>query len=204
MSDIKLSVIIPVYNQEVLLLRALESIPRRDDIEVIVIDDGSTDDTWDYLMRYRDHNPYVNLICLYNPQNKGVAHTVNRGYDIASGEYVVLLGSDDYFITETLDEQIYALDGTDLIYFNLEVNSGEIWRVMPENKRSLCGSVKFIRREFVGNTRWQDGKRQGEDWDFYNALLAKEPTERFTDIVVKHYNYPRKGSLTDLALRGKG
>jgi glycosyltransferase involved in cell wall biosynthesis len=41
----KVSVIIPVYNQEVLVLKALDSIPTRDDIEIIVIDDGSTDDT---------------------------------------------------------------------------------------------------------------------------------------------------------------
>ena len=45
MSDIKVTVIVPVYNQESLIKRALESIPKRDDIEVIAIDDGSIDDT---------------------------------------------------------------------------------------------------------------------------------------------------------------
>ena len=42
---IKLSVVIPVYNQEDLIVRAIESVPKRDDVEIIVVDDGSTDNT---------------------------------------------------------------------------------------------------------------------------------------------------------------
>lgn len=53
----KVSVIIPVYNQEVLVLKALDSIPTRDDIEIIVIDDGSTDDTWTKIWNYTMEHP---------------------------------------------------------------------------------------------------------------------------------------------------
>ena len=49
--DKLLTIIIPVYNQETLVIRALESVPKRDDIEVIVIDDGSTDNTWNNLLK---------------------------------------------------------------------------------------------------------------------------------------------------------
>lgn len=202
-NKIKVSVIIPVYNQEKLVIRALDSIPKRDDIEIIVIDDGSTDNTWNNLLNYRNNYlDFFNLILLYNEKNKGVAHTVNKGYDNANGEYIVLLGSDDYFYTDKFEEALKELDGTDLVYFNLQINNGDIFRLTPESKNGFCGSVKFMRKDFIGDTRCPD-KRAGEDYDFYQELLKKNPTEKFTDITVKHYNFPRENSLFDLMVKGK-
>ena len=204
MNEIKVSVIIPVYNQEDLVLKAIESIPKRNDIEIIVIDDGSEDNTWNNLIKYRNEYPDMfNLILLYNEQNKGVAYTVNKGYDNAKGEYVVLLGSDDYFIKNKFIEAIDKLDGTDLVYFNLEINSGEVWKLKPENKETYCGSVKFMRRDFIGDIRCPEEKRAGEDYYFYQDLLKKKPTEKFTNITVKHYNFPRENSLSYLAVKGE-
>lgn len=74
MNEIKISVIIPVYNQQDLVIKAIDSIPKRDDIEIIVIDDGSIDNTWNNLLEYRNKHPEIlNLILLYNEGNKGVA-----------------------------------------------------------------------------------------------------------------------------------
>ena len=165
MNDIKCTVIIPVYNQEKLIIKAIESIPRRSDIEIIVIDDGSTDRTWDNLLKYLKNDDRFNFVLLYNEENMGVAYTVNKGYDNANGEYVVLLGSDDYFYTDKFEQALKELDGTDLIYFNLQVNNGEIWTLTPENKSILCGSVKFMRKEFIGDTRCNIEKRVAEDYE---------------------------------------
>lgn len=197
----KVSVVIPVYNQESLIERAIRSIPLRDDIEIIVVDDGSTDDTWNKLVTIGIELNDPNFIVLHNRRNMGVGYTVNRGLDIADGEYIVLLGSDDYFYTDEFLKAMEQLDGTDLVYFDLKVNDGSIFKLTEESKRNLCGSTKFMRKEFVGDTRNPD-IRQGEDWYFYDELLKKNPTERFTNLVVKHYNYPRKGSLTDIAVHG--
>ena len=201
--SIKVSVIIPVYNQEKLVIRALESIPKRDDIEIIVIDDKSIDNTWDNILNYCKENPTYNIITVIQSENRGVADTVNTGYDLATGEYVVLLGSDDYFYTENFLKILDKLDGTDLVYFNLIINNGDIWRLTPETKTGYCGSVKFMRRDFIGDTRNPKNKRAREDFYFYKDLLRKNPTEIFTDINVKHYNYPRNGSLTDLVKKGR-
>ena len=201
MNKIKVSVIIPVYNQEELVIKAIESIPKRDDIEIIIIDDGSIDNTHDNALNCATKLGYKYFTIINNWENKGVAYSVNKGYDYAEGEYVVLLGSDDYFYTDKFEEIMKELDGTDLIYFNLEINDGSIWRLTPENKTGLCGSVKFMKRSFIGDTRCPEDKRQGEDWYFYQELLKKNPTEKFTDITVKHYNYPRENSLTDLAIK---
>lgn len=187
----KISVIIPVYNQEVLVLKALDSIPRNDDIEIIVINDCSTDNTLNVLYEYQKNR---DIIVLNNEINRGVGYTVNRGYDIAQGEYIVLLGSDDYFITEEFNKIYPYLNGTDLVYFNLRINDLTVWRVNEVSSRGYVGSVKFMRREFIGDTRCPD-KRQAEDFDFFQELLKKNPTEFFTDLTIKHYNFPREGSL---------
>ena len=197
----KVSVVIPVYNQESLIERAIRSIPRRDDIEIIVVDDGSTDDTPNKLVTIGIELNDPNFIVLHNRKNMGVGYTVNRGLDIADGEYIVLLGSDDYFYTDEFLKAMEQLDGTDLVYFDLKINDGTIFKLTEESKRNLCGSTKFMRKEFVGDTRNPD-IRQGEDWYFYDELLKKNPTERFTNLIVKHYNYPRKGSLTYIAVHG--
>ena len=197
----KVSVVIPVYNQESLIERAIRSIPLRDDIEIIVVDDGSTDDTWNKLVTIGIELNDPNFIVLHNRRNMGVGYTVNRGLDIADGEYIVLLGSDDYFYTDEFLKAMEQLDGTDLVYFDLKVNDGSIFKLTEESKRNLCGSTKFMRKEFVGDTRNPD-IRQAEDWFFYGELLKKNPPERLTNLLVKHYNFPRKGSLTDIAVNG--
>ena len=198
----KISVCIPVYNQENLVIKALNSIPTRDDIEIIVIDDGSDDDTWNRLIQYRENHPEKNIVLLYNEENKGVAYTINRCYDVATGEYIVALGSDDYFYKEEFEKIIDELDGTDLVYFDMKINNGDIWEINNDSKMVLVGSVKFIRREFMKDTRCSEEFKSGEDKYFYWRLLEKKPTEKFTHLVVKHYNHPREGSLTDLVRKG--
>lgn len=197
--ECKLSVIIPVYNQEELVIRAIKSVPCRNDVEIIVIDDYSTDNTLLELRDFQKRTDY-NLVVLANDKNQGVGYTVNRGLDVATGEYVVFLGSDDYFVN--LDKCIDFIfdDKVDLIYFDLEINDGSFWKLSEESKWGLCGSTKFMRREFIGETR-EPEMRQGEDWYFYRDLMAKNPTEKFVNrnVVYKHYNFPREGSLTWIA-----
>lgn len=192
----KLSIIIPAYNQEKLIIKALDSIREGYDIETIVIDDGSIDNTFNNVFNYKEDHIEKNIALLYNKENKGVSYTVNKGLDAATGEYIVLLGSDDYLLLDFFDKVFYELDGTDLVYFNLCTNDGTIFEVNENTKHGYCGSVKCMRREFIGNTRNKPELRAGEDYHFYKELLSKNPTEKFTNIIAKHYNYPRKGSLS--------
>lgn len=196
----KVSVIIPAHNAEDTIKEAICSIPKMEGkVEIIVVNDGSTDGTHQIV---NDLWTMDVIDQLFETVNCGVAHAVNVGLSHARGEYVVLLGADDDFTTNfvlAVDE----LDGTDLVYFDLIINSGEVWRVNPETKEKICGSVKFMRREFIGDTREPEEKKAGEDYYFYQALLAKNPTEKFTRLVVKHYNFPREGSLTNRRLKGE-
>lgn len=197
-----LTVIIPVYNQERLVLEAIKSVPERDDIEIIVIDDGSIDKTFDNVREYRETSNQ-NIVLLYNKINKGVAATVNKGYDNATGEYVVLLGSDDQF-TKDFTKVIEELDGTDIVYFDMITNDRTIMHLDEFTKWGLCGSVKCIKKEFLGDSRCPEDVKAGEDWYLFRELMKKEPkTEKYTGIVAKYYNFPRRGSLYDKLRRGE-
>lgn len=189
-----LSVLIPVYNQQDLIIRALLSIPKRDDIEIIVCDDGSCDDTVKRIEQYLPNDDRV--ILLKNETNQGVAVAENKCLDIATGEYLVRLDSDDYFYPLEFEKLLKEIDGTDLIYFNLRWNTGRVLELTPKNKHIFVGAVKLVRRKFVEDIRNIPDKRTGEDWFFYQEIAKRKPIEKFTNIIAKHYNHPREGSLS--------
>ena len=191
-----ISVIIPVYNQEDLVLRALKSIPlNTDGIEIILINDGSTDNSLEIMATWMQAHDYLCPIKLISSRhNCGIAHAMNVGFDEARGEYIISLSSDDYFLTDFSEFMPYLDGKNDLVYFDLEVNDGSIWHLDEDSKNEFVGAVKFIRREFLGDTRIPDMKWH-EDKQFSEELYAKNPREVFTGIVLKHYNFPREGSL---------
>ena len=92
MAEVLFSVVIPVLNRAAILPRALDSAlaHTRDDVEVIVVDDGSTDGTPDVVRAYRD--PRVRLIAL--PVNRGVCAARNAAIEAARGRWCVMLDSD--------------------------------------------------------------------------------------------------------------
>lgn len=196
-----LSIIVPVWNQEILLDRALRSIPVRDDIEVIIVNDASTDRTLKTAEAYqRMHRDNVRIIT--NPVNIGLGLTKNVGYDNARGEYIHQLDSDDYLITNQYLRAIKQIDGSDMIYLALRTNSCAVWDVTEDNKMYLCGgTLRFIKRSFLGDHRCPDVRAE-EDLALNNELQQIPHTEKYTHIVCYHYNFPRKGSLCDLKNRG--
>ena len=193
----KISIIIPFYNSEDLLKRALDSVPLSKDIQIILLDDGSTDGSWDIAIewwRNYAHNCSGSIIHRWE-QNKGVAATMNLGFNLAIGQYIVSLSSDDYYLTD-FEQFMPYLDGeNDLVYFDLEVNDGSVWHLDEKTKKLYVGAVKFIRRDFLGDTRNPDRKWH-EDVVFSKKLQDKNPKEVFTGIALKHYNFPHEGSLT--------
>lgn len=198
----KVSVIIPVWNQEKLVIRALDSIPRRDDIEVVVVDDASTDNTLKNVLEYVDEHPDMHIRVFQNPVNRGLGYTKNVGYDNALGEYVHQLDSDDYLYTDAYSHAIDMIDGEDMVFINLVVNSGAVFTLEWNTKHGYCGgTTKFVKRSFLGDLRCPE-VRAAEDYPLNEALLAKPHTEKFTHINAYHYNYPREGSLYDLLKKG--
>ena len=201
---IKLSVVIPVYNQEDLIVRAIESVPKRDDVEIIIVNDGSTDNTSANIFENLEKfNKNIRMVVF--KENQGVANALNAGLELIEGEYYVALGSDDYFYTDRLNDFIDndLNDKVDMVYFCLERNDGSLIEPNEETRALWVGSTKAYRREILGDTLYPDGKRACEDLVFDDLIRQKPHTYRFTGKIIKHYNFPREGSLTDLANKGK-
>lgn len=195
--EYKLSVVVPVYNQEDLILRALYSIPNREDIEVVIVNDGSTDNTHNKIMEFLyDKEIKLKEKYIFFGENKGVSNAVNTGIEESCGEYVVLLGSDDYFLPSGFKKVIDLANGEDLVYFDLQVNDMSIWHLNNETKTGICGSVKLMRREFIKGIKNDINRKYGEDYYFFQEILKRNPVEKFTNITAKHYNFPRENSLS--------
>lgn len=109
---VKVSVIIPTYNRAYCILNALESIFNQtfSDYEVIVVDDGSTDNTKQVLEKYSDKITYI------YQQNKGQASARNNGIRNSKGEYIAFLDSDDEWLPERLKSGADILDSNKDVY----------------------------------------------------------------------------------------
>src|ERR671910_2706788 len=105
----KVSVVIPCYNQADFLGEAIESVLSQSyqAFEVIVVDDGSTDDTKEVASAYALEDSRVRLV---RQQNRGLAGARNRGLAESRGEYVVFLDSDDRLLGEALEVGVRELE----------------------------------------------------------------------------------------------
>lgn len=145
-SQIVLSIIVPVYNTAKQLRRCLDSIvPQLNNkVEVILVNDGSTDNSKDIICDYIDH---YNQFRLYDKPNEGVSAARNIGLKVASGKYVTFLDSDDYVEPDYMRkiiENIHKMeqDELDLMIFGFYRKVGENCRVnLPDAKGNIIKEI---------------------------------------------------------------
>lgn len=135
----KVSVIVPVYNVEKYLPRCLDSLVRQtlDDLEIIVIDDGSTDASGTIADGYAEANK--NMVVLHQP-NGGYGKAVNQGLSQAKGEYIGILESDDW-CSPFMFERLYTVAKEK----NVEVIKSDFYRWWGENDSSVY--IKVTKQE---------------------------------------------------------
>ena len=190
----KVSIYIPAYNEEQWIARALDSIPTRDDIEVIVVIDGSTDRTLEIVRDYKARGRLKMRIVACD-ENQGISYANNVGIDCCKGEYMYLIDADDYLYTESFEKVIDQLDGTDIVYLCARQNNGSIMKPSESNHNLCAGWFKVIKTDFMKGIR-RAINCYGGDWEMWLELISKPHTSKYTDIVAYHYNYPRVGSVT--------
>lgn len=110
----KVSVIIPVYNSSKHIKECLESVINQTykNIEIIVVDDASSDNSTEIIKNLND--PRINIIQL--KQNLGVARARNKGIEIATGDYICFLDSDDYWILDKLEKQVKFIEANNYTF----------------------------------------------------------------------------------------
>lgn len=106
------SIIVPAYNVEMYIEMCVRSVIKQTykNIEIIVVNDGSTDDTPQILNRIKESD---NRICVVHKKNEGVSTARNTGLDVALGEYIVFVDGDDYISDDYVEYMLQAMLKTD-------------------------------------------------------------------------------------------
>lgn len=120
MTACKVSIIVPVYNTSKYLKNCIDSLLAQtlNEIEIIAVNDGSTDKSFEILKEYQALNP--NKVYVYNTENKGVSHARNFGVTKSSGQYLWFVDSDDC-VEPNACEELYnkaTKDNNDLVLFS--------------------------------------------------------------------------------------
>lgn len=211
------SIIIPHYNLPALLERCLKSIPRRDDIQVVVVDDMSSEENRRKLMEMQGTFPNVQFV--FCEKNGGGGAARNRGLDEAKGDYILFSDADDYFCKgfELLLDK-YSAQENDIVYFNanfVNTDTGEpakipnhvaeiinIYKKAPEKGEKLLRYYfgepwcKMVRRSII-----QENKIRFEETKVHNdtqySYLVGFHAKKLAVCDQPIYNYTiREGSVS--------
>lgn len=153
----KISIIIPVYNVRRYLKECLDSIVNQTlkDIEIICIDDGSTDNSWELLSNYSETDSRIKIL---KKENEGVAKTRNLGLTISTGEYIAFMDPDDLYPTNDVLETLYYK----AIENNVLICGGNFSTFINENKELNTD----FEDEYSGYTFEKDSLISYEDYQF--------------------------------------
>lgn len=152
----KISIVVPVYNVEQYLERCINSLVGQtyNDIEIILVNDGSTDSSLDICQQYQKIDKRIVVI---DKANGGLSDARNWGMKNVTGEYVLFVDSDDYVNEETCEKFIEKTIGyPDIISGNARVVNGDketfMRRSMPETEG--CDGESFLKRELSNDTMY--------------------------------------------------
>ena len=182
---VKVSVIVPIYNAEPFLRECLDSIVTQTlkDIEVICVNDGSTDGSL-YIMK--EYAKKDNRIKYINKPNAGYGHAVNCGLDLATGEYIGIVEPDDFIDTE-MYEVLYNkaktsnLDVVKSDYYAFSKNNSEYINVVGESSYDININRK-INRNLIGFTLNPTGIFRKQFLDRYKIRFNETPGAAHQDI----------------------
>jgi len=197
----EVSVVIPAYNAAPYVGQAVESVLAQtfDDLEVIVVDDGSTDDTADVVGRVGKSARYV------HQPNSGVSAARNKGIAESSGRYVAFLDADDTWLPEKLDRQLEALaagPAYGLCHSAFIVSDVDLRPIEVRNRRppgtpleslllegNVVGSPSTVicRRDLFDEAGGFDPDlSQCADWDMWVRLASLTPFTRLDEPLVRY------------------
>lgn len=198
---VKLSIIIPVYNTEKYLHRCLDSAINQTltDIEIICINDGSTDNSLSILNEYAAKDERIRIV---NKKNEGAGVARNTGIILAKGNYIGFIDSDDYVDNNYFEELYKYADKYDLIRGIRVIDEKNIH---AKNEYG-CIIPSIIKREFLIKNRikFPGTRLAGEDSTFKRWLYKKTTNIIECPDTGAYYHYLRReGSLSNYVFNKK-
>ncbi len=214
----KISVIVPVYNVEKYIERCLQSLmcQTHRDIEVIVVDDGSTDSS---LQKCREYERKDSRFKVFHKENGGLSSARNKGLEEATGEYICFVDSDDWVHERFCELLLHACEttGADMAMCLFQKTSTDIQqeeinvakdvtilsnidmiqhlrnRETTEYVNTVVAWNKLYRRKIVENLRYPEGKLH-EDEYVVGEILTRIKKVALIDIPLYYY-FQRKNSI---------
>lgn len=220
------SVVIPTYNYGHFIERCLQSVFSQSDkdYEIIVVDDGSMDDTRSVIARLADDFPDGRLRYFYQ-KNQGPAAARNRGIEEAEGDFVWFLDADDRLVAGALACLRDAVErqprgdlffggyrsvaedgtGTDKLPGELSQDRTENFkRYLLKKLKTLTTGAVAVRKAALADLRFPEGIHINEDVVFFGQLTARCETVAVPQVVVEKIRHPAslRGNLTRIEETG--
>lgn len=206
-----ISIILPVYNGSLYLREAVDSILRQsfEDFELIIIDDGSSDNSAEIILSYADPR-----IRFYRQKNVGLAATLNRGIALSTGKYIARQDQDDVSLPERLARQVdflevhpdYGMVGTWASILEDRKETGRAHR-HPEDDLRLRFALMFdnpfvhssvmVRRallEKVGGYSTDRTRQPPEDYELWSRIVRESKGANIPDLLHVYREIPQSMS----------
>lgn len=162
-----LSIIVPVYNVENYLEQCLESLTHQssNSYEIILIDDGSTDSSPIICDRYAES---FSVIKVFHLKNSGVSTARNKGLEMATGQYITFVDSDDYVSNAFVETLVQQMKDTDMLMYSHSVfnEKGDVYNKLLES-RTIKSKVEIEKYLFKLKTVLLN------DWEFFGYIWNK-------------------------------
>ncbi|GHA56650.1 glycosyltransferase family 2 protein [Pontibacter akesuensis] len=203
------SVVIPCYNHGAFLCKAIESVQRQTyrNIEILVIDDGSTDSTKAVATGYKG------VRYLYQ-HNRGLSAARNTGIRNSTGAYILFLDADDWLYPQGIAHQVAYLEqhrlhafvsgGFDEVFVDenrvqevvQEVNENHYHRLLQGNYIGMVATVLF-RRKALEEVLFDEGLKNCEDYDVFLKIARKHPVGHQTHKIAayRYHNSNMSGNI---------
>lgn len=216
MNNKKVSIVVPLFNAEKYLCECLDSLVNQtyDNIEIILINDGSKDRTGDICEKYAKKDSRIKYI---SKENKGVSHSRNIGLEVASGEYITFVDGDDWIELDCIESALKHIENNDVLQFNIirEKNGEHVYKkfskrtdtslidkdllilntVAPEliekkqgfigESRAACG--KLYNKKVLLNIKFNEKLKFYEDGEFFLKVIKNSKKYCSLDRGLYHY-----------------
>lgn len=213
----KISIVTPAYNAALLISKCIDSVKNQTykDVEHIIINDGSKDDTRRVIA---DHEGTYSIKCL-DQDNRGIAYSMTRGFKEATGDIFGWIDSDNYYYENILEKVVNIFENNpelDVVYGNVDIvdGNGKILNTYkPPKHLSLknalvraTGAIPvqpavFFKRTLYEKIAGFDTRyRIAGDYDFWLKALALKPKTHYEDI--SFGNYLRDDKAISQSLKG--
>jgi glycosyltransferase involved in cell wall biosynthesis len=208
LSNPKITVLMPVYNCELYIQEAVDSILKQTftDFEFLIIDDASTDNTVAIIKTYND--PRIQLI--QKPQNSGYTNSLNYGLGVAKGEYIARMDGDDVSLPERFAKQVAFLDTNPDV-----VLCGTLYQIIGTNKicdhplthetikvKLISGcyiahpTVMFRKNVFESNKLEYDPKMEpAEDYELWSRLVFLGEIANIGEVLLHYRVHSQQTSI---------